>query len=716
MTPRSPTILLLPILFWCAPGVAAQEPASLGESGSAFVRRHADDAVEWMTWGEAAFTRALREDKPIFLSSGYLASGACRLMDADCFQQEGGQGVATILNRAFVPVILDREERPDVDRVYLEACRGLNQGTVGWPLTAVLAPNRKPFFATTFLAREDRGTRPGLKSMLLRIEAAWQRRATGLRSDAARVTETLASMQADGGPAALPPDLSSAAVDALLAAQDATHGGFGDAPRFPRPAAPALLLRVSTRLDRPAARKAALRQLAGMAAGGIRDHLGGGFHRYAQDVAWIVPEFEKHLADQALLADLYLDAWRVTGDAEQAAICREILDFCLEELALPGGGFATSLSADAADDFTPIETQDPPWTLEQYERALTPGYYTWSRDELQTALTPAQFEALAAWSDLTPGGTWRGNERFGRSVLHAARDRPALARVLDCSESDAAARLAAALARLRERRAGRLRPVRDEQLVVTPNALLVSALARAGAALHEPRYLAAARGTLKLILDRLVDGDGRLSRVLSSGRPHEPAQLSDHAALALACLDLHAIDLDPALLARAGVLAGIILTRFGPEDGSLVDSDAADLLFRTRETFDGDIPSGTSLAALAWARLGHTTGDEAWLAHARKLLGARGEAYNSNPAGHPAALMAHDLLVAPVARVQVCGEAARGELLPQLLEGWHPFVVVTVGDGQSEPGATVMVGDRMVGRATEAPVLVRLIAEALVEP
>jgi uncharacterized protein YyaL (SSP411 family) len=453
-----------------------------------------------------------------------------------------------------------------------------------------------------------------------------------------------------------------------------------------------------------------------MAAGGIRDHLAGGFHRYAQDVAWIVPQFEKHLADQALLADLYLDAWRITGDAEQAAICREILDFCLVDLALLGGGFATSLSEDAADDSIPTGAEEPPWTLEQLERALTPGYYAWSRDELQAAITPAQFEALAAWSDLTPGDAWRGNWRFGKSVLHAARDLQALAPALDCPESEAAARLAAGLARLRERRAARPPPMRDGQIVVSPNALLVSALARAGAALHEPRYLDAARATLQLILERLIDDEGRLFRVLSGGKVHEPAQLSDHAALLLSCLDLHAIDLDPELLARARTLAGDIVERFGEPGGTLVDSDAADLPFPTRETFDGDVPSGTSLAALAWARLGHTTGDASWLARAHDLLEAQGAAYTSNPAGHPAALIAHDLLVGPVARVILRGDAAQAELLPRLLEGWYPFVVVTPGDEQAAPGATVMVGRRTIGQATQAPELARLITEALHKP
>ncbi len=538
----------------------------LAGSLSPYLLQHAHNPVDWYPWGGEALAMARAEDRPIFLSIGYSACHWCHVMERESFEHPE---VAEVLNAHFVPIKVDREERPDLDDLYMDAVQALT-GHGGWPMSVWLTPDLRPFYGGTYFPRESRGGMPGFVPLLRRIAELWQTQRQDLETQARALSDELrrqAEVQAGG---ALPGrEVVEAALAQLRHGFDPRWGGFGPAPKFPQQMAVDLILARGSVADRAMA----LRTLDAMWEGGMFDHLGGGFARYSVDGQWLVPHFEKMLYDNAQLAACYLAAFQATGEARYARVARETLDYLLRDLRDPEGGFHASEDADSEGE--------------------EGRFYVFTPAEVREALGEAAGARFCAAYGITGGG----NFEHGRSVVHR----------FSCPEG---AELAPGEdADLRERlriwRDRRVRPGKDDKVLAAWNGLALSALARGFQALGDPRYLAGAEACAAF-LHRALWQEGRLLRVARGGEAHTPAFLEDYGAVAEGLVDLFEAGGDPAWLHWAGRLGEALLARFhDAAEGGFFSTEAgqADLLFRQKPGFDNALPSGNTLAARALLRL-----------------------------------------------------------------------------------------------------------------
>jgi uncharacterized protein YyaL (SSP411 family) len=639
--------------------------ALAGES-SPYLRQHADNPVAWLPWGEAAFARARETDRPIFLSIGYSTCHWCHVMAHESFENEA---IAAQLNADFVAIKLDREERPDVDRVYMAYVQALT-GHGGWPLSAWLTPDLKPFYAGTYYPPEDRGGRPGFPSLLRALARGWREDRANLVAEGERVVAALRRQAAE--PAAVE-ELTPLAVAAGAAFEkgmeyyanlfDAAHGGFGGAPKFPRPANLAFLLRcgalqgVASEVGGEAIGIVA-RTLQGMAAGGIHDHVGGGFHRYAVDEAWAVPHFEKMLYDQAQIAMVALGTWQATGDERHAWLARDILDYVLRELTAPAGGFyaAEDADSDRADGSGHAEG----------------AFYVWSRAELGRVVG-ADADFVAAHFGVVDGGNVPPRldpqgEFSGRNILMQARPLADTAARFGLEPEAASTRLVAALEALRAARARRPSPHRDDKVIAAWNGLMISALARAAAvpaeALTERRaaYRAAAVRAAEFAERELADGAGGLRRIWRPGGPTLGGFAEDYACMIQGLLDLHEATFDVRWLAWAERLQNTMDQRFWDGDrGGYFNSPAGapDIVVRLKEDYDGAEPAASSVAALNLLRLAALLHEPARRDRARRTLAAFRGQWEETPQAMPQLLCALELALEPPRHVVLTGEPGR---------------------------------------------------------
>ena len=488
----------------------------LARALSPYLLQHADNPVEWYPWGAEAFARAREEDKPVFLSAGYSTCHWCHVMERECFARED---VAAVLNAHFVSVKLDREERPDVDEIYMHATQ-LITGSGGWPNSVWLTPDRKPWYAGTYFPREDHPRGPGFLTVLRALAALWSGRRAKVEEYAARLWEALrdalAAPTAGGGDLGA---LLAAALREGAAAFDALNGGFGAAPKFPPHATLRLLAEECRRRRDPGLLAMLTSTLDAMAAGGIRDHVGGGFHRYAVDAAWRLPHFEKMLYDNAQLARAYTDGWLLTGDARYRLVALETCEWALREMAAPEGAFHSALDADSEGE----EGRSYLWRADQIDALLGPEDGAFFRGVFPLA-EEGNFEEHGA----PPGG--------GLNVLYRRAARPGPE--ADEEREAAERRIAACLLRLRAARAERVGPRRDDKIIAAWNGLMLGSLAHAGRHLGAPHLIAAAERAAAFVLTRMRAG-GRLLHVFMGGCAHIDAFLDDHACLAGGLLDLY---------------------------------------------------------------------------------------------------------------------------------------------------------------------------------
>jgi uncharacterized protein YyaL (SSP411 family) len=648
-------------------------PNALARESSPYLRQHADNPVAWLPWGEAAFAQARALDRPIFLSIGYSTCHWCHVMAHESFENEA---IAAQLNADFVSIKLDREERPDVDRVYMAYVQALT-GQGGWPLSAWLTPDLKPFYAGTYYPPEDRGGRPGLPSLLRALARAWRDDRANLLTEADRVVRTLRE-QAAGALAAPPGELtplSAAAGTAFEKAMeyyanlfDGAHGGFGGAPKFPRPGNLAFLLRcgalqgLASDVGREAVGMVA-GTLKGMAEGGIHDHVGGGFHRYAIDAAWFVPHFEKMLYDQAQIATVALGAWQATGDERQAWLARDALDYALRDLAAPAGGFYAAEDADS-------DRPDGPGHAEG-------AFYVWTHAELarvlgdEAALVAAHFGVTAAGN--VPSHLDPHREFTGRNVLAQVQPLAETARRFGVGPEAASGRLVAALERLRIARSARPRPHRDEKIITAWNGLMISALARAAVvpaeALADRRaaYREAAVRTARFAERELGVGADGLARIwrpagAATGSTADGAGggfAEDYACLIQGLLDLYESTYDVHWLVWADRLQDGMDARFWDADrGGYFNSaaGAADIVVRLKEDYDGAEPAASSLAALNLLRLAGLLHQPERRERGRKTLAAFRTQWEASPQAMPQLLCAVELALEPPRHVVLTGE------------------------------------------------------------
>ncbi|MBK6939783.1 MAG: thioredoxin domain-containing protein [Planctomycetes bacterium] len=658
---------------------------------SPYLLQHKDNPVDWYPWGPEAFAKAAAEDKPIFLSIGYSSCHWCHVMAHESFENDA---IAAVLNRHFVSIKVDREERPDVDEMYMKAVITLT-GQGGWPLSVFLTPDRKPFYGGTYFPPVDRWGRPGFTSVLTSIERIWRDQRTRAVESA---DELLAHVQAEAAPAAgtradLDPGLLDGAVAALDASFDAVDGGFGSAPKFPHAMDLALLLRLEAR--RPAARVRTIvtHTLRAMAYGGIYDQLGGGFHRYSTDDHWLVPHFEKMLYDNALLAPVYAEAYQVSGDPLFARIARETLEWALREMRDAKGAFHCAQDADSEGE--------------------EGKFFAWTRAQFDVVLGKADAEKTARLFGLDRGA----NFEHGTNVLHQTG-----------SEADRAA-CAEAIQALERARAKRVRPGQDDKILVEWNGLMISAFARAGAVLGEVRYVDAAIEAATFVLDTFgYEGAGelRLLRTYRAGKARVGGFLSDYANLVEALLDLAAVSDDPRWLNAARRLLATVTARFADPAGGyhLVASDQEQMPARSKDPYDNAVPSGNSTMAANLVRLYALTGDAALLDAAWATVASVAPLLRQTPHGFGRMLQALDLLVEPPTTVVIAGERGADDLAATVLRTFRPGVfVVRVGPvAAALPGLDEKVpidgaaaAYVCVGSACRAPVTTVAALDALLE-
>ncbi len=618
---------------------------------SPYLRQHQDNPVDWYPWGEEALQRAAAEDRPILLSVGYSACHWCHVMAHESFEDPE---VAAVMNELFVNVKVDREERPDVDAVYMEAVQAFS-GQGGWPMTVFLTPDGRPFFGGTYYPKTSKLGRPGFVDLMRGVDQAWRERrdqvlaqadhvSSAIRAQAAMVTEG----SGDGADHELGPSLLERAHQALAASHDAEWGGFGRAPKFPMPTNVELMLRVHARTHAEEPLSMAVTTLDAMASGGMYDHLGGGFHRYSVDAFWMVPHFEKMLYDQAGLVRAYLHAWQLTGEPRFSQVVEETVDYVLRDLGQSEGGFSSAEDADSEGE--------------------EGRFYVWRRSDVARIGGPEAVD----WYGVTQGGNFEG-----ANILH----RPVRGDLLRPPEVEGARR------RLFDARHDRVRPGLDDKVLTEWNAMFLSSLAEAAAALGRDDWLQAAVANGEFLLSTLRREDGRWLRSWQrDGGARHLAYAVDHAWLVDAFCRLSEATGKARWLAEARAAADALIDLFWDDEASgffTTGHDAERLVVRHKDLLDGATPSANSVAANALLRLSALTGEQRYADHAQSVLRLLTEPLSKHPSAFSHLLGAVDMLVTGLTEVVVVGD--RPDLVAAVQSGYLPNAVLAWGEPHDSP-------------------------------
>jgi uncharacterized protein len=663
---------------------AGRRPNRLINETSPYLLQHAYNPVDWYAWGEEAMARARREDKPILLSVGYSACHWCHVMERESFEDEE---TARQMNEQFVSIKVDREERPDVDAIYMEAVQALTRHG-GWPMTVFLLPDGTPFFGGTYFPDRPRHGLASFRQVLTGVADAYRNRREDVLRGAGQLRDLLQQSPRLESQGALSADVLAAAERAYGGDFDATNGGFGGAPKFPQPMNLEALLRLWRRSGQDGTLRMVRLTLDKMAQGGMYDQLGGGFHRYSVDDVWLVPHFEKMLYDNAQLATVYLQAYQATGDDFYRRICTETLDYVLREMTAPEGGFYSAQDADSEGE--------------------EGKFFLWTPAEVVALLGEEDARLFSAYFDVTPGGNFEG-----RSILHTPRSLAEVAREAGVPET----RLQEAVARGRRvlfgARQERVPPGRDDKVLTAWNGLTLRALARAGAVLRREDYLAAAQRNAGFVLEHLrAPGEGwRLLRSYKDGQARFNAYLEDYAFYADGLLALYEATFDPRWLAAAQGLAETITAQFVDGEGGGFFDTSADhetLLTRPKDLYDNATPAGSSVATEVLLRLSALTGDGADRERAEGFLSALGGAMAQHPGAFGRLLCALDFAVGPVKEVAIVGDPAAAptrEMLAVLFEPYRPNLVVALtpaggGEGEAAPVALLEGRTAVDGQST----------------
>ena len=631
-------------------------PNRLAGETSPYLLQHAHNPVDWYPWGPEALATARAEDRPIFLSIGYAACHWCHVMERESFENET---TARFLNERFVSIKVDREERPDLDAIYMDAVQQMTGGG-GWPMSVFLTPDGKPFYGGTYFPDQPRHGLPSFSQVLEGVDQAWRER----RTEVERSSEALArSVSAQVAPTEGASDVAAEVLDAALASLergfDARHGGWGGAPKFPQPMIVEFLLRLHVRSGDARPLAMARRSLDAMAAGGIYDHLGGGFARYATDAVWLVPHFEKMLYDNAQLTRVYTHAWQLTTEPRYRAVVEETIDFVLRELRTDDGGFAASLDADTDG-----------------EEGAT---YVWTKHEIDAVLGDEAAEFDAAYG-VTENGNWEG-----KSILF---------RPIGAPDDE---RLATARRRLSEMRQSRPQPARDGKVLTAWNGLMIGALADAAAAFGRGDWSDAAAAAANLLLTRARDENGRLLRSWKDGRARHAGVLEDYANLADGLLALYEATFDERWFVAARELAESILAHFADPDGGFFDTadDHEALIARPKGVQDNAVPSGGAMSAGVLLRLAALTGEQRYEDAASSAMSAVAPTAQRYPMAFAEWLSAIAFSLSSPVEVALSGAAAASDfdaLVAAVRASYRPFAVVA--GGASESTAVPLLRDR----------------------
>ena len=603
---------------------------------SPYLLQHADNPVDWYPWGPEAFARAARENKPVFLSIGYATCHWCHVMAHESFEDSD---VAAILNKDFICIKVDREERPDIDSIYMSVCQMMT-GKGGWPLTVFLTPEKKPFLTGTYLPKESRFGMTGLTELLPRITRSWQERRNDLVASAEEITAALHQVQESQNESI--PDISFLyqGYEELLLRFDPEYGGFGRAPKFPAPHTLLFLLRFWKRTGTTRALMMVEKTLGAMRSGGIFDQVGGGFHRYSTDAQWRVPHFEKMLYDQALLVMAYTEAYQATHIPEFRKTAEEIISYVLRDLTSPEGAFFSAEDADSTGG--------------------EGAFYLWTADETGKILGKDDAIIAARIFGITPAGNYQdAKPGRGQNILYRKKSIEEDAASSGIPETDREILIESIRARLFTARSQRPRPSLDDKVLTDGNGLFIAALAQAARTFGNEKYLAAARRAMQFVLTRMRTPDGGLLHRYRDGEPAIPAFGDDYAFAIKALIELYESTFEPGYLSSARELSIFFLAHFWDEvqGGFFTIADTEEiLLVRKKEIYDGAIPSYNSVAFENLVKLGHLTGDTSYEQRASELSRCFAAPVHQSPSGHTWFLCALDSAIGPVHDIVIAGE------------------------------------------------------------
>ncbi len=611
----------------------------LANENSPYLLQHQHNPVDWYPWGEEALSRAREENKPIFLSIGYAACHWCHVMERESFEVSD---TAAYMNAHFINVKVDREERPDLDRIYMDAVVAIT-GQGGWPMSVFLTPEGKPFYGGTYFPPSRRYGMPSFMEVLQNVATLWEEKPEELEESSQKLTDHIqnrAKMPPPGGETQIDPTLLDRAAMKIAQSYDWKNGGWGSAPKFPQPMTILLLLRRASRADKMAL-EIGLHALDAMAKGGMYDLVGGGFARYSVDDQWLVPHFEKMLYDNAQLARAYLHAYSLTGKSHYRQICEETLDFVLAEMTGPEGGFYSSIDADS-----------------EGEEGL---FYTWTYVELQETLSEEEFSALETAYTVEPSGNFEGRVILQRKIdLETMQTLEPL--------------LSEAKQKLFKTRSTRIRPATDNKVLTAWNAWMSITFAEAARYLKRTDYLQAAQKNLTFLLDSLKI-EGRLLRSWRTGKADHNAYLEDYASLGLALLALYQSDHDNRWFAEAAALSDQIQTSFYEPEAGLFDTahDHEELILRPQESQDNATPSGSSLAVQLFLLLSAYNGDGALYDKAMRIIASIHQVLESYPTAFANWLNALDFALAEVKEIGLIGDLQSSQMESLVDVVWEQF-------------------------------------------
>ncbi len=681
---------------------------------SPYLLQHANNPVEWHAWNDEAFAKSRNENKPILLSIGYSTCHWCHVMEHESFEDAV---TAELMNRDFISIKVDREERPDIDQLYMNYVMATT-GSGGWPMTVFLTPDKKPFYGGTYFPPEDRYGMPGFKTLLLELAHAWKNRRDEIIRSADSATAFLnAKNENQKSEVSLSAKILEAAFERHRASFDAEWGGFGGAPKFPRTHTLSMLLRHWRRSQNPDALILVEKTLQAMARGGIYDQIGGGFHRYSTDNQWRVPHFEKMLYDQALLTGVYLEAFEATLRPEYAKIAEETLAYVTREMTDVQGGFFSAQDADS---------EDPYHLGEKREGA----FFVWAQKEIEALFPAEEASVLLFFYGIRPEGNALSDphkEFGGYNVLHQSHTLQETAAHFKKTEAQIEAVLAKARGLLLEKRGEKPRPHLDDKVLTDWNGLMIAAFARAASVLGEPRYAKTATAAANFILKRLQDSKGVLLHRYRDGESGIRASLNDYAFLIYGLLHLYQATFEPAWLEESKRLAQEMMERFWDRSSGgffLAGADAQDLIARSKEVYDGAIPSGNSMAATVLVLLSRYAPDASFGEMADKTLQFFSGDIAAEPTAYPQMLVALDFQIGPSYEITIAGSREESFVKAALQEIYLRFI----------PNKIIMLdetGQRLVegkaalyicrGRACERPVtkiedLGKVLNNTLVNP
>ena len=623
-----------------------KKPNKLITEKSPYLLQHANNPVEWYAWGDEAFEKAKSEDKPIFLSIGYSTCHWCHVMAHESFEDPY---VAELLNESFISIKVDREERPDIDKIYMTVCQ-LMTGSGGWPLTIIITPDKKPFFAGTYFPKETRFGRIGLVDLVKRVKDLWTNERKQLVESSEKITFALQDANSESPGRSLAESVLKNTHSQLSGRFDKQNGGFGTAPKFPTPHNLLFLLRFWRRTGDEGALKMVEKTLKAMRMGGIYDHIGFGFHRYSTDPNWLVPHFEKMLYDQALLILAYLDAYQATSKEEYANTAKEVLAYVLRDMTSPDGAFYSAEDADSEGE--------------------EGKFYVWSKGEIEEILGVEEAEVFSKLYNVDINGNFfdeATKSKTGKNIIHLKSD------LSDTLTID----IELIRNKLFEAREKRIKPHKDDKVLTDWNGLMIAAFANAGYIFNEPKYIQVAEKAVDFILNQIKNSEGRLLHRYRKGGADILAFLDDYAFLVWGLINLYEASFETRYLEKAIKLTEEQLKLFW--DSSIgayffTAEDAESLLTRQKETYDGAIPSGNSVAMLNLLRLAQLTGNDTYEKKADHLGRVFAESVRANPVAHSLMMVAVDYAIGPTYSLVIAGDEGKDDTNSMLYEVRKQFL------------------------------------------